>query len=163
MNIAIAIAPPITAVIAPYLAPRRAHVLLLSGTLGWNSDALYLNGVVSVIDTNFRPGDFDRDGHANVADVAAAESALADLIKYRSSHGNMTAAQLVSIGDLNGDTMVTNADLQGLIVLLANGGGGGLIAAVPEPASLVILALGALAIPGALLRRRRCVIAAPAA
>jgi hypothetical protein len=123
----------------------------LSGTLGWNTSALYLNGVLSVIDTNFLNGDFDRDGHINVADIAAAETALVDLNNYRSMHGNLTSAQLVSIGDLNGDGLVTNADLQGLIVYLANnpgtlpapaGGGNGSVTAVPEPVALNLLLIG---------------------
>ena len=116
----------------------------LSGTLGWNTGALYLNGVLSVIDTNFLPGDFDRDGHVNVADIAAMETALADLSIYRTSHGHMSPAQLVSIGDLDGDGQVTNADLQALTDLLANGGGSGAggLSVVPEPQSAVLFALG---------------------
>src|SRR5262249_35890633 len=105
----------------------------LGGTLGWNASALYLNGVLSVIDTNFLPGDFDRDGHVNVADISAAEGALSDLSGYQALHGNMTSAQLVSIGDLDGDGLVDNSDLQGLMVVLANGGGSGAgsVSAVP--------------------------------
>jgi len=130
----------------------------LLSPLAWNTDALYLNGVLSVIDTNFLPGDFDRDGHVNVADVAAAEAALADLNKYRSTHGNLASAHVVSIGDLSGDNLVTNADLQGLLVYLANNAGalpapgGGSRAAVPEPSSLVLLAIG-LAAASAIRRR----------
>jgi autotransporter-associated beta strand protein/T5SS/PEP-CTERM-associated repeat protein len=125
----------------------------LGGTLAWNTVALYSNGTLSVIDTNFLPGDFDRDGHVSVADIAAAETALADLSGYRAAHGNMTSAQLVSIGDLDGDGLVTNADLQGLINLLANGGGSGSLAAVPEPSSLVLAAIAGLAIWPIIWRR----------
>src|SRR5262249_47210789 len=116
----------------------------LGGTLGWNTAALYRNGVISVIDTNYLPGDFDRDGHVNVADIGAAEAALADLNKYQADHGNMTSAQLVSIGDLDGDGLVTNADLQGLISLLASGGGSGSVTAVPEPATWVLAAIASI-------------------
>jgi hypothetical protein len=85
-----------------------------------------------------------RDGHVRVADISAAASAFADLTKYQSDHGNMTSAQLVSIGDLDGDGLVTNADLQGLINLLANGGGNGgaSIAAVPEPSAAILVLIG---------------------
>jgi hypothetical protein len=123
----------------------------LGGTLGWNTAALYLNGVISVIDTNFLPGDFNRDGHVNVSDIAAMENALVNLSNYQSTNGNMTTSQLVSIGDLNGDGLVTNADLQALITLLANGGGSDSVEAVPEPGALALFALGAVALIG---RRR---------
>jgi len=117
----------------------------LGGTLGWNADALYLSGVISVIDTNFLPGDFDRDGQVNAADIGAMQAALADLDKYQSTHSNMTGDQLVSIGDLSGDGLVINADLQGLINVLADGGGSGSgITTVPEPASIILLAAGGL-------------------
>src|SRR5262249_38352758 len=49
----------------------------LGGTLAWNTGALYTKGELSVIDTNFRPGDFNRDGLVNAADIEAAEAALA--------------------------------------------------------------------------------------
>jgi hypothetical protein len=85
------------------------------------------------------------------------ESALKDLSAYQATHGPgggaLTSAQLVSLGDLTGDGLVTNADLQGLIVYLANGGP---IAAsqitpvtpVPEPGAAFLLtsALGFLAL-----------------
>jgi autotransporter-associated beta strand protein len=116
----------------------------LGGTLGWNADALYLDGVISVIDTNFLPGDFDRDGQVDAADIGAMQAALADLNKFQSIH-NMSGDQLLSIGDLNRDGVVNNADLQGLINVLAGGGGNGSgITTVPEPASIVLLAAGGL-------------------
>ncbi len=48
------------------------------------------------------------------------------------------------MGDLNGDGVVNNADLQALLNLLKSGGGSS--DAVPEPAALVLLVIGALAI-----------------
>jgi hypothetical protein len=116
----------------------------LGGTLGWNADALYLSGVLSVIDTNFQPGDFDRDGQVNAADIGAMQAALSDVDKYQSIQSNMASGQLVSIGDLNGDGLVNNADLQGLINVLADGGSGSGITTVPEPASIILLAAGGL-------------------
>ena len=68
---------------------------------------------------------------------------------YQATHGPGGSAlggnQLVSIGDLTGDGLVDNADLQGLIVYLANGGPVALaqVVAVPEPPS-VLLAASAL-------------------
>ena len=52
----------------------------------------------------------------------------------------------LALGDLNGDGQVNNADLQALINLLANVGGSASLTAVPEPASIVMLGIGALAI-----------------
>jgi phospholipase/lecithinase/hemolysin len=92
------------------------------------------------------PGDVNRDGFINIADVSALEGALTDLSKYQSSN-NLTSTQLTSIDNLNSDNLVTNTDLQGLIDLLANGGGtgGGALNAVPEPSAMVLSVLAALA------------------
>jgi PEP-CTERM motif len=49
-----------------------------------------------------------------------------------------------TIGDVNGDIQFTNADLQALLNALKAGGGSA--DAVPEPASIVLLSLGGLAI-----------------
>src|SRR5262249_27242817 len=78
-------------------------------------------------------------------DISAMMIALANLSKYQAMHGTgggaLTNGQLQLIGDLTGDSKITNADLQGLIDYLANGrgSGGGSLAAVPEPASVVLL------------------------
>src|SRR5262245_8658145 len=51
------------------------------------------------------PGDVNRDGRVNIADVSALETALADLSKYQSSN-NLTSAQLTSIDNLTSDNLV---------------------------------------------------------
>jgi hypothetical protein len=107
-----------------------------------------------VIDTNYLPGDFNRDTQVSVADLAAMEAALKNLSAYQMNpappNGSLNSAQLVSIGDLTGDGLVNNLDLQGLIVYLANGGASAAtaVAAVPEPRSilLVFCALGWMAL-----------------
>jgi T5SS/PEP-CTERM-associated repeat protein len=127
----------------------------LSGTLGWGTSALYSAGVLSVIDTGYLPGDFDHEGHANAADIAACEGALKNLIAFQATlpgGGSLSGQRSVSIGDLTGDGLVNNADLQGLITYLANGGAiaAAQVAAVPEPRSLLLFAtaLGLTAVIG---------------
>jgi GH35 family endo-1,4-beta-xylanase len=85
-------------------------------------------------------GDVNRDGHVDAADISALMTALTDLKGYE---GSLTDAQFAEVADLGKDGTVTNADLQGLIVYLANGGGASLTA-VPEPSSLALAALAAL-------------------
>jgi hypothetical protein len=129
---------------------------LSSGKL-WNSTKLYTTGVLSVIDSNFLPGDVDLDGHVNIADASALMSALSDLTTYQSTHGPggsaLTNQQLLQIADLDGDGTVTDADVQGLINLLANGAGsvalggsgGDALNPVPEPSAMVLSLFGAVA------------------
>jgi len=99
------------------------------------------------------PGDFNRDGHVNAADVLAMETALTNLPAYQTANG-LSAVQLLAIGDLNGDGVINNADLQALINLIQSGGGSA--GAVPEPASLVLLVTGSLML---MLRRGRALLA----
>jgi hypothetical protein len=67
-------------------------------------------------------------------------AALADLSAYQTSK-NLSGPQLVLLGDIDGDGAVTNADLQSLLDLLKSGGGSA--AQVPEPPSIVLMALAA--------------------
>jgi hypothetical protein len=97
-------------------------------------------------------GDFNGDGLVNAADIGSMMTALADVPKFQTTNF-VSNSDLVTMGDFDGDLTLTNLDLQGLIVYLANGGaGGGTIAAVPEPASAAMLAAGGLILLG--LRKR---------
>ena len=86
--------------------------------------------------------DFNADGNITTADLPPMLAALTDLNSYKSPD-YVAAADLVSMGDVNGDGVLNNADVQSLLTMLKSGGGS--LAAVPEPASIVLLAL---ALPG---------------
>jgi hypothetical protein len=98
-------------------------------------------------------GDLNLDGHVDAADISAMLAALADLPDYESSH-NLTSAYLDSLGDVNHDGQVNNADVQALIKLLISGGGSS--STVPEPASLILLALAVLLLIGRQSLTKRC-------
>ena len=101
----------------------------------------------------FLPGDFNQDSHRTAADVQAMMNALTNLSSYKSAHA-MNDADLLAVGDLNGDHAVSNADLQGLLNLLA--GGGGALQGVPEPGSFLLLGSGGvLLVSYPKLRRRK--------
>jgi hypothetical protein len=85
-------------------------------------------------------GDMNQDGHVDAKDLIAMEKALANESGYASSLG-ITTDQLALIGDVNGDGVFNNADIQALINLLQSGGGS---TSVPEPTSIILLALGGL-------------------
>ena len=96
-------------------------------------------------------GDFSRDGHVNAADVPPMLTALADLNAFQSARG-LTATDLLAIGDVDRDGKFTNSDLQALLNLLKSGGGS--LASVPEPASIVLMALALPGLAFAVVRRR---------
>jgi hypothetical protein len=89
-------------------------------------------------------GDFNRDGQVTAADIPAMLTALTDLNVY-ASNKSLGITQLAVIGDFDGDGVLTNRDIQGLLDLVASQPGGGSVAAVPEPSSLALIAIGCLA------------------
>jgi autotransporter-associated beta strand protein len=115
----------------------------LSTGLAWNATKLYTAGLLSVVDLNHVPGDFDRDHTVSSADINSMLVALTDLNTYKTTNG-LSDADLLAIGDLNGDGSFNNADIQGLLDLVANPIGIGSISAVPEPASFWLLIAGGL-------------------
>lgn len=78
----------------------------------------------AAVTVSYLKGDVNIDGSRTSADVAAMMNALVDLPTFQSSNG-LSAGNLTAILDVNGDGAITNADLQSLISLIANGGGGG--------------------------------------
>jgi phosphatidylinositol-3-phosphatase len=102
---------------------------------------LFQSNVLSGLQT-FLPGDFNRDGHVNAADILPMELALTNFSAYKATYApSITDAQLELIEDVNSDSSFNNADLQYLLNKLQSGGGSA--DAVPEPSScfLVICAV----------------------
>ena len=74
-------------------------------------------------------GDWDLNGQQTPTDIPVAMTALVDFNSYRSAH-NLSAAQLLVLGDVNDDTRVDNADLSALLQLLIHGSGSGQVTTV---------------------------------
>jgi autotransporter-associated beta strand protein len=98
-------------------------------------------------------GDFNQDGHVDASDLQTEMQALTNVIGYQTGLG-LSNPELLQIADVTMDQKFNNADLQGLITYLQTGHGSA--AAVPEPASFVLIALGAACLIG-VGTRRRCV------
>jgi hypothetical protein len=79
---------------------------------------------IAAVNVAYLKGDVNINGQRDITDVMAMMGALADLSTYQTSRG-LSNGDLATIFDTDVDTKATNADLQGLLVLLANGGGGG--------------------------------------
>ena len=101
--------------------------------LGANVPATFNAGTLTVV----APGDFDRSGQTNIADISEMLKALTDLPAYKTARG-LTDAGLLAIGDLNNSGAVTNSDIQSLLNILS---GSGSIQAVPEPSGLMLALL----------------------
>jgi autotransporter-associated beta strand protein len=106
--------------------------------------ALVLNGgngeVVPANATRLLRGDVNQDNHVNTTDVMSLLTALTDINAYKAAHSSLDTFEAADILDVNQDGSVTNADLQGLLDYLKAGNGS--LAAVPEPSSWLLLALG---------------------
>ena len=77
---------------------------------------------------------------------------MTNLPTYELNNG-LSNADLLAIGDIDGDGKLTNVDVQALISLVANSeSAAGAATAVPEPAAVILLALGAVMFCVRLLR-----------
>ncbi len=84
------------------------------------------------------PGDWNQDGIFNEDDLTAMLAATVNLAGYQASTG-LSDAQLIAMGDANGDGRVSNADIQAVIdalITAASGAGAAATsAAVVTPSS----------------------------
>ena len=102
----------------------------------------------------YTPGDMNNDGHVNAADIKAMQLALTNPSLYQTTffngNTNYVASDLATLGDMNCDGVFTGADVQALLNTIKAGHGS--VTSVPEPASIVLLAL---TIPAAFAARRQ--------
>jgi rhamnogalacturonan endolyase len=100
-----------------YTAPGSVGSDLVTATSGT------VNGNTT-INVTYLKGDFNLDGVLNAADITAMFQAFADLSAYQVSR-NLSANDLLTIGDLNGDGAITNLDLQPMLDAVAASSGSG--------------------------------------
>jgi fibronectin-binding autotransporter adhesin len=114
---------------------------------GFNGATLIGTEVVPTSATTRTRGDWDLNGSVGAGDIKAMLKALTNLASYKSTN-SLTTDDLLNIGDVDSSGSITNFDIQAELSLV----GGGSLAAVPEPATWLLFAVGAAAI--ALNRRK---------
>jgi hypothetical protein len=121
-------------------------------SIDWVSGGLTRDVVLIGLSTSsaILHNDLNFDGMVDSFDIPDLLKALTDLNAYKTQHSIPDNATLNQIADVNNDGFVNNGDIQSLLGLFE---GTGSIAAVPEPASCVLVVLGCCGL--AMLRRRR--------
>jgi hypothetical protein len=114
---------------------------------GFNGATLIGTEVVPTSASTRVRGDWDLNGSIGIGDLKAMLKALTNLATYKSTN-SLTTDDLLNIGDVDASGSVTNSDIQAELNLI----GGGSLAAVPEPATWLLFAVGAAAV---VLNRRK--------
>ncbi|MCC7147034.1 MAG: PEP-CTERM sorting domain-containing protein [Phycisphaeraceae bacterium] len=112
----------------------------ISDTFSQGFDNISLK--LSVQGPSFLPGDFNGDGTITLSDINPFKLALTDTAAWQAQFPSVVLTEV----DPNGDGVITLSDINPFKAILT----GGSNAAIPEPATLSLLALGALV----LVRRR---------
>jgi O-glycosyl hydrolase len=114
-----------------------------SGTLQVTATSAAVTGSATASIT-LLAGDINGDGQRTVADVSTLMTALMDMTAYQTGYG-LTPNDAMTVGNLDGDSAITNLDVQAMIILLANAGGG---ASAPASASSATASFAATASAG---------------
>ncbi len=117
----------------------RINLPDLGTHLAWDDQQLYTTGDLSVVAEHLL-GDMNLDGVVDTGDVAALVLALTDPATYMAEYG-VDEATMTALGDINQDGVFDTGDVAPFVQLLVGGGP----PSVPEPGSLALLGLGALA------------------
>ncbi len=121
-----------------------AFVLAINGSWGANLPGTVYVDNWQIANIHYLLGDFNGDYQITNSDLQALLVALKNPTAYELSSG-LTATAFESIADVNGDGTFNAADIQAEMNLLtAANAGSGSTSAVPEPASLLLLALAGL-------------------
>jgi hypothetical protein len=103
------------------------------------------------LSNSFRLGDMNGDGYVDGDDIAGFVLGMTNPAAYLAMYPTLT--NYVARGDINGDGYYDGDDIAGFVALLVSGGSPAV--AVPEPSTVVLMALGTLGIVASRVRRLR--------
>lgn len=131
--------------------PALARIAQGNGASSANYQEASFAGSLAALGTPRFLGDMNGSGSVTNADVSRFGDALNAAATYKTNNPNLNILR----ADINGSGSITNADVSRFGEILNNvgiSGSGSIVAAVPEPASLVLL--GCVVAFGSLARRR---------